>query len=552
MASYRHSIIRFASLLALGLSLAACSGGDDGSDGAAGPAGPPGPAGPAGPSGGTAVPVDSADIINITVTAVDVPAGGGAPTVSLGLTNDLGLGLTGMPANEIRFILAQLSPGSGGGSSEWQSYITTDTGGIANGQATAERAQNGTFVDNGDGTYTYTFASDLTAYACGPVFDATTPHRLGIELRGDTDNANNGIFDFVPAGGAPTFERRIVDNDTCNACHDRLEFHGGPRTDVEYCVTCHNPSSIDGDTGNTVDMKALIHNIHVGRDGYVIIGYRGSVHDYSDIVWTQDPRNCTTCHEESDANTPQASNWRLVPNRAACGTCHYDDGDPNNGVSDYAIEDGIHPAGLSFQDDTQCATCHGPDSAIPSIQVANVHALPLLAASQEFEFNIVDVFDMGVGLTPTVHISVTDPTNGDAAYDLLADPEFTTCAGGASRLAVSIAWDTVDYRNTDSGANPAQPISLNPLACFGNPGATPVAGSRSAATRLKNSPKLRIPVNIFFMFMPAYLTVVSTVSVSPLLSSHSRVTLSPLTAPAISSDRYGSADTPGPRFNVPA
>ena len=481
MASYRHSIIRFAGLLALGFFLSACSGGDDGRDGAAGPAGPAGPPGGSGPSGGTAVPIDSADRINIAVSAVEVPAGGGAPTVTLGLTNDLGLGLKDLPAGDIRFVLAQLTPGTGGGSSEWQSYVTRDTGPdgavIVDGQATTETATAGTFSDNGDGTYTYTFAQALTDYPAGPVFDAAKTHRLGIEIRGQAPISTNGIYDFVPAGGAPTVERRIVDNDTCNACHDRLEFHGGPRTDVDYCGTCHNPYSVDGDTSNTVDMKALIHNIHSGRDGYVIIGFRGTVHDYSDVVWTQDPRNCTTCHEESDANTPQASNWRLVPNRAACGTCHYDDGDDTNGVLDYMIETGDHPLGQQFADDTQCTTCHGPNSGIPAVQVANAHALPLQEASQRFEFNVVDVFDMAVGLTPTVHISVTDPTNGDAPYDLLADPEFTTCDGGASRLAVSIAWDTADYRNTGSGADPAQPISLNPLACFGNPGATPVAGS---------------------------------------------------------------------------
>ena len=472
MARFRHSFTRAAGLMLLGFFIAACSGGDDGSDGAAGPAGPPGGSGP---SGGTAEPVDSADIINIAVTAVDVPAGGGAPTVSLALTNDLGIGLTGMPANEIRFILAQLSPGTGGGSSEWQSYITTDTGGIVDGQATAERAQNGTFIDNGDGTYTYTFASDLTAYPAGPVFDATKTHRLGIELRGDTPNANNGIFDFVPAGGAPVFERKIVDNDTCNACHDRLEFHGGPRTDVEYCVTCHNPSSVDGDTGNSVDMKILIHNIHAGRDGYVIEGYRGTVYDFSDIVWTQDVRNCGTCHEESDANTPQASNYRTVINRAACGTCHYDDGDDTNDTLDYMIETGDHPFGQQFADDTQCEGCHGPNSPIPAVQIPNAHIIPTLVESGRFQFNIVDVFDMGVGLNPTVHISVTNPLDG-TAYDILNDVEFTTCAFGASRLAVSIAWDTADYRNTGSGSNPAQPISMDPLTCNG-PGATPVAGS---------------------------------------------------------------------------
>ena len=83
---------------------------------------------------------------------------------------------------------------------------------------------------------------------------------------------------------------------------------------------------------------------------------------------------------------------------------------------------------------------------------------------------------MVVGQIPTVDISVTDPTNGDAPYDLLADPEFTTCGGGASRLAVGIAWNTDDYTNTGTGRDPAQPISMNPLACFGNPPATDLGG----------------------------------------------------------------------------
>jgi OmcA/MtrC family decaheme c-type cytochrome len=479
MASYRHSFIRFVSLFVLAVSFAACSGGDDGrdgQDGAPGAGGPPGNPGPEGPSGGTALPIDSADRINITVSAVDIPAGGGAPTVTLSLTNDLGLGLKDLPAGDIRFVLSQLTPGSAGGSSEWQSYVTRANGGVPDVQATTETATAGTFTDNGDGTYEYTFANDLGDYPAGPVFDAAKTHRLGIEIRNQAPISTNGIYDFVPAGGMPIFERKIVDNDTCNACHDRLEFHGGPRTDVEYCVMCHNPYSRDGNTDNSVDMKVLIHNIHVGRDGYIITGYRDT-YDYSEIRWTQDPRNCQTCHEEDDTNTPQASNWRLVQNRAACGTCHYDDGDPDNGIHDYAIEDGIHPFGQNFQDDTQCALCHGPGSALPFVQIANAHVIPVQEASKRFEFNIVDVFDMGVGLNPTVHISVTDPTNGDAPYDILNDTEFTTCTFGESRLAISIGWDTADYRNTGSGANPAQPISMNPLTCFGNTGATPVAGS---------------------------------------------------------------------------
>lgn len=470
MASFINRSSRIASLVLFGLFLAGCEGNDGapGADGAPGPAGPPGPPGP---SSGNGVPVESAELINIAVSSVAVPSGGGAPTVSLALTNDLNQGLTGLPAGQIRFVLSQLTPGTAGGSSEWQSYVTRDTGSITNGQATTERGSDGTFVDNGDGTYTYTFASDLDAYPAGPVFDENKIHRLGIEIRGQAPISSNGIVTFLPTTGGPPASdadaRRIVDNNTCNACHDRLEFHGGPRTDVDYCVTCHNPYSIDGDTGNTVDMKALIHNIHSGRGDYVIIGHNDTEHDYSEVVWTQDIRNCQTCHEEDDENTPQASNWREVPNRAACGTCHWDDGIPDSG-NDYAIQDGVHPLNLVFTDDTQCVDCHGPDSTVGggSLQVAEVHRIPEQEASGLFQYNVISIANAAVGQTPSVTFSVTNPQDNNSAYDLGTDPAWTAC-DGTSRLAVTLAWITDDYINTGTGNAPAQPVSMNPLTACG-------------------------------------------------------------------------------------
>ena len=475
MASFNNSFTRVATVLLIGLALISCSGGDNGSDGAAGAAGPVGPAGPPGPSTGSGIPIDSADKINIAVSSVDVPAAGGMPTVYFALTNDLDQGLKDLPAGDIRFVLSQLSAGTGGGSSEWHSYVTRSSNGIANAQANTETATSGTFVDYGDGTYEYTFEQALTDYPGGPTFNSIKTHRLGIEIRGQAPISSNGIHDFVPAGGAPLLERKIVDNNTCNACHDRLEFHGGPRTDVEYCVTCHNPNSTDEDSGNTVDMKALIHNIHAGRDGYAIIGYRGSLHDYSDIQWTQDIRNCQTCHEESDLNTPQASNWQLVPNRAACGTCHYDDGDTLNGVHDYAIEDGVHPLGLTLTDDTQCLLCHGPDATIVNgdVQVAKAHEIPEAIAAQAFEYEVVSVADTGPGDFPTVSIRVLDPTDPNYATDPAStawdindvNGPFQT---GSARIKVDIAWSTNDYGNVDPSDDLARPaLTGAPFAPIG-------------------------------------------------------------------------------------
>ncbi|MDJ0905692.1 MAG: OmcA/MtrC family decaheme c-type cytochrome [Woeseiaceae bacterium] len=476
MLIFKNFWARFAAIAVLGVALAACSG-DDGKTGPAGPSGPAGPQGPSGPPGpGQGIPVDSAELINIEVTSISVPAGGGAPVVDITLTNDLTQGLFGLPAGQIRFVIAQLSPGSGGGSSEWQSYVTRDSAGIPDAQATTETATAGTWVDNGDGTYQYTFAQALTAYPAGPAYDETKTHRLGIEIRGQAPISSNGIITFVPTGGDPLFERRIVDNNTCFACHDIINFHGGPRTDIDYCVTCHNPYSIDGDSaaepwGGTVDMTPMIHKIHYGENltnGYFIFGFGGRIHDYSDVVFPQDVRNCTTCHEEDDANTPQASNWREVPNKVACGSCH----------DDIDWDAGDHPGGIN--NDDSCVVCHGPESSVQNgeLRVEVVHELPVQISSQNYQYNIENVLDMTVGSNPTVEFSVTNPNDG-SYYDILNDPEWTTCAGGASRLQIGIAWNTDDYTNTNSGSDPAQPMSagLNALACFGNPGATPVAGS---------------------------------------------------------------------------
>jgi OmcA/MtrC family decaheme c-type cytochrome len=497
MASFIIRSSRIASLVLFGLFLFGCEGNDGapGADGAPGPAGQPGPPGP---STGGGLPISSAERINIDVTSIAVPSGGGAPTVSLTLTNDLQQGLFGLSAGQISFVLSQLTPGSAGGSSEWQSYATTEDGGIPDVQASTENGSAGTFTDNNDGTYTYTFASALTDYPAGPTFDETKTHRLGIEIRGQAPNSSNGIVTFVPAGGEPTFERRIVDNDTCNACHDRLEFHGGARTDVEYCVTCHNPYSIDGDTGNTVDMKALIHNIHAGRDGYKIIGYGDREHDFSDIQWTQDLRNCQTCHEENDTNTPQASNWRLVQNRAACGTCHYDDGVPGTD-NEFAIEDGIHPFGIVFTDDTQCGGCHGPDSTVEGgrLQVARIHEIPEQLASGLFKYNVISIANAAVDQAPSVTFSVVNPgdpddPNDDVPYDLATDPAWTACGDGTSRLAVTLAWTTDDYINTGSGNTPAQPVSINPLT---GPGCGGTATPNGDGTYTVTSP-VPVPAGI--------------------------------------------------------
>ncbi|MGI9262537.1 MAG: OmcA/MtrC family decaheme c-type cytochrome [Woeseiaceae bacterium] len=427
------------------------------------------------------MPYDSAENINVEIQSVAVPAGGGAPTVTMSLTNDLGFGLRDLPAATVSFTLAQLTPGTGGGSSEWQSYVTNGNTTPPDIQASTESASAGTYTDNLDGTYEYTFAQALADYPAAPTLDETKTHRLGVEIRtnrvlSNTIPANNAPYDFVPAGGSPSFTRSIVNNAVCNACHDNLEFHGGARFDIDYCVTCHNPYSIDPDTAaedwaGTVDMTAMIHKIHqgIGLDfGYTIIGHGGRAHDYSTVVFPQDLRNCGTCHDETDPTLPQAGNWKELPNRNACGACH-DWIDWDGSENDPAR---LHDAGLTFFDDTDCVVCHGDDTLAydGALAVAEVHRQPNVEAQDQFEYEIIDILDTDVGDFPTVQYRVNNPETG-VPWDLLNDPEWTNC--GPARLVVGIAWDTADYHN--NGANtPGLPVSINAIACSGgNPQPVP-------------------------------------------------------------------------------
>ena len=482
---------QLAALLLSSALLFACSG-DTGPTGPAGGQGPPGPGIP-GPSGSSTVPVESVEKINVSIQSVTVPAGGGAPTVELRLSNDLGFGLSGLPASAMSFTLAQLSPGQNNGSSEWQSYVTRSSNSIPNAQATTESASTagGTYEDNGDGTYTYTFAQALTAYAGGPVYSESKIHRIGVEIRTNRylpENipANNAPYDFLPTGGAinPDNHRLIVNNDACNACHDNLEVHGEARFDVEYCVTCHNPYSIDGETetqpwGGSVDMKVMIHKIHYGvnlADGYFIEGYGGTLHDYSNIVFPQDVRNCTTCHQESNPAVPQASNWRTVQNRAACGTCHDD--------IDWAA--GGHPGDIAFTDDSLCAVCHNETSAATSLHVPVVHQIPEAEAAKAFEYEVVSVAGTAPGDMPTVQIRVLNPTDpiyatdpGSTAYDV-QDGTGPFQTGGA-RLRVDVSWTTAELGNLDPNdtllrsATSGAPFA--PIAIDFKTGATNVGGN---------------------------------------------------------------------------
>jgi len=247
----------------------------------------------------TGVTIASAPVVTFKVADQN-----GNPIVGLGSTSKASTATVASYPN-LAFTLAKLVqptpctsvangnaiPAGCGGPNKWVSYLVT-TVPTTTAAATATRPSsdaNGTLVDNGDGSYKYTFYRDVTtikaqvaamtltganvAADLGDLtYDANAITRLGMSISGNvagtgtnTANAvqvvpavpfakpNNAIYDFIPATGKAVAlgdagQRLIVDTLTCAECHGKLGgipgteqalIHGGARYDPKFCATCH-------------------------------------------------------------------------------------------------------------------------------------------------------------------------------------------------------------------------------------------------------------------------------------------------------------------------
>jgi OmcA/MtrC family decaheme c-type cytochrome len=334
----------------LAVSLSGCGG--DG--GPAGPAGPPGPPGPAGPPGNPGTPggggggsggsgttnvgsngLTNTDAINanaqawanlqptVTITGVTIASppvisftvvdGFGRAVVGLGNTSKSATAVVASYPN-LAFTIAKLVPGTSGAPSRWVSYVVTTVPTTTSAAAPTRPSTDntGTLVDNGDGTYKYTFYRDITTIPSqlggmtvsppnniadlGDVtYQPSLTHRVAIALSGSAPatgtntptGANssvasvpmthpaNAIYDFIPATGAPVtasnFSREIVSVDNCENCHRQLGgvpglsagdaaagFHGGSRNETQYCVACHTDQRRYGQVEATFTLNGAI------------------------------------------------------------------------------------------------------------------------------------------------------------------------------------------------------------------------------------------------------------------------------------------------------
>ena len=219
-----------------------CQGpvGSVGDAGPAGSAGPAGPTGPTGPAGGTApvnigknsatptaasnatwaalapqVTVQSVTISSPPVVKFKVTDASGNPVIGLGNASKSSTATVAGLAN-LAFSLAKLVPGSSGSPNYWVSYIVTTvpttTAAAAPTRPTTDNT--GTLVDNGDGSYVYTFYRDVTKVkdqiagmtVTAPnntadlgdlTYDPTLVHRLTIQLSGSVQGASQKSSGFT-------------------------------------------------------------------------------------------------------------------------------------------------------------------------------------------------------------------------------------------------------------------------------------------------------------------------------------------------------------------
>lgn len=353
--SHARSRLPLIAMLALtaSMGIAGCE-----NDGGAGPAGPgggdtgqTGPTGPTGPAdapisqggdvsnvgtGSTLTAQQIADIGTLVATLDSAAIAGNKPVIEITVKTDKGGAVLGLAATTLRLGVAKLVPAANGFPSRWQSYVNRSaapsipTPVLPNAvQANTESGVAAGWQELGAGKYRYTSAVDLSTVTLpiAVAYEPSLTHRISvaIDLTGSARALapDNPFKDFVPSGGAVS-SKLIAATENCQACHVRFGEHGGSRRSNEYCAVCHNPATIDPDSGESVDLAYLAHSIHRGENRsnpFIVYGFNGTLFDAGEVTYPQPISFCETCHAKS-ASMPQGDDWQTNPGAAACGGCH--------------------------------------------------------------------------------------------------------------------------------------------------------------------------------------------------------------------------------------
>jgi OmcA/MtrC family decaheme c-type cytochrome len=366
-------------------------------------------------------------------------------------------------AVSVSFIAAYIPQGQ----SQYVAYTTraqtSPVNGVSAIQGTGE--SNGTFTRIAEGEYEYTFRAKVPAGA-----DRNATHTIGAYGSRNLTDLDEGtqydddVFHFVPAGGTPA-PRDVIRTASCNGCHTDMGFHGGSRKTMEVCVLCHNPQTVDPDTGESMDMPVMTHRIHMGAGlpsvaagkKFVIVGHNQSEHDYSKIVFPPDARSCTSCHEQGTA--AHAANM-FKPNRAACGACH----------DDVNFQTGENHVNLPQFSDSQCANCHTRQGELEfDASILGAHTVPRFSrALPGVVMGIESVTDAAPGKKPTITFTIKDKAGNPILPSKMARLNFRI-AGPTSDYTMMFSEDARQAEGTNGRYfwTTAAPLPANAKGSFG-------------------------------------------------------------------------------------
>ncbi len=309
-------------------------------------------------AGAHTIPARSRQLAGLNLELVDITnhAAGEMPTISFKFTDNAGdplLDLSGL--NRVGFTFA-------GPTTDYTTVMTaTAVGGGSSGTLTGP---------DGSGVFQYTPASTIPADATGTWSVGAEARRSvdlqvseGITPKSVNEAAVNPVMNFSVDDSEVEPRREVVSIDNCGRCHGQFSkdfsIHGSLRNQTKYCVLCHNPNNSDvsqrksdpdqvaaGAMVTPIDFKMMIHKIHRGENleekPYIIYGFGGTPHDFSELRFPGDLRDCQTCHLDSTYLIPpypdtavgtqvghldpatgnEIVDGRLGPIRSVCTACH--------------------------------------------------------------------------------------------------------------------------------------------------------------------------------------------------------------------------------------
>lgn len=332
------------------------------------------------------------------------------------------------------------------GQEQYVSYITRTATGTVIASTTQPTADSGgTTTTIATGQYTYTFKNTAPSG-----FDPTVTNTIGIygsrnltSFNLDTAYAST-TYNFVPNGSPVTVTRDVIRTASCDACHDQLSYHGGSRRGINLCVMCHTPQNTDPNTGNTLDLKVMVHKIHMGSSlpsvvaggTYEFVGFQNAISNFSTVVDPAMAQRCTVCHSQT-TGAAQATSYMTEPTRLVCGSCH-DNVNFATGAN--------HPGGAQ-PNDSQCSTCHIPqgssdfDASIVGAHVVTTDS-SLLSG---LKASITSITGGTAGTAPTVNFTLTDNKGNGVPTSALGS------------LSLTMAGPTTDYGYTIFGTSTSTP-----------------------------------------------------------------------------------------------